>query len=185
MEGGDKGDIRMESGLFIFHISNCLLCLFVCYIKVPGFSWRPTFRCLSLERGGGQEAEEVYMEPKLWCSSLRNLVNTSYIHIKQTQHSFNLHIIHQPSAIHKMYSRWSKGREAEIFVCRQLELVHVSAASLYPGGGDAARVIVNILGIYSRASVICQSKHLVNLWQWIIYHVWLWQRICVIYSHFR
>ena len=111
-----KGDIRMESGLFIFHISNCLLCLFVCYIKVPGFSWRPTFRCLSLERGGGQEAEEVYMEPKLWCSSLRNLVNTSYIHIKQTQHSFNLHIIHLPSAIHKMYSRWSKGREVDICV---------------------------------------------------------------------
>ena len=146
----------MESGLFIFHISNCLLCLFVCYIKVPGFSWRPTFRCLSLaerRRARGRRGSLHGTKTLMFIAYVSNFVNTSYIHVKQTQHSFNLHIIHHPSAIHKMYSRWSKGREVDIGVQTAGTSSRVSTAPLYPGDGDAARVIVNILGI----NTICQA----------------------------
>ena len=164
MEEGDKGDIRMESGLFIFHISNCLLCLFVCYIKVPGFSWRPTFHCLSLERGEGRRQRKFTWNQN---SDVAAYV-TSSTHLIFTLNKHNIHLICISSISLLQFIKCTPGGakvEKQIFVCRQLELVHVSAASLYPGGGDAARVIVNILGIYSRASVICQTNHLVNLWQ--------------------
>ena len=149
----------MESGLFIFHISNCLLCLFVCYIKVPGFSWRPTFRCLSLverRRAEGRRGSLHGTKTLMFAAYVTS--STSLIF---TLNKHNLHIIHHPSAIHEMYSRWSEVREVDI--CVQT-------------AGTSSRVCCTAVSRRWRCSeghcehswniqTFCQTKHLVKLWQ--------------------
>ena len=118
MEGGDKGGY-LDGEWFVyisyfklFTLSFCLLhqssgILLAPNFPLPQFGW---------EEEGRRQKRKFTWNQNSDVRSLRNLVNTSYIHIKQTQHSFNLHIIHHPSAIHEMYSRLSKGREVDICV---------------------------------------------------------------------
>ena len=120
MEGGDKGGYPDGDGEWfvyisyfkLFTLSFCLLhqssgILLAPNFPLPQFGW---------EEEGRRQKRKFTWNQNSDARSLRNLVNTSYIHVKQTQHSFNLHIIHHPSAIHEMYSRWSKGREVDICV---------------------------------------------------------------------
>ena len=185
MEGGDKGGYPdwewfvYISYFKLFTLSFCLLhqssgILLAPNFPLPQFGW---------EKEGRRQKRKFTWNQNSDVRSLRNLVNTSYIHIKQTQHSFNLHIIHHPSAIHEMYSRWSKGREVDI--CVQT-------------AGTSSRVCCTAVSRRWRCSegeghcehswniqTFCQTKHLVKLWQWIIYHVWLLQRFCGIYGPFQ
>ena len=105
--GEIKGDIRMESGLFIFHISNCLLCLFVCYIKVPGFSWRPTFRCLSLaerRRAEGRRGSLHGTKTLMFAAYV-----TSSTHLIFTLNKYNIHLICISSIILLQFMKCTPG----------------------------------------------------------------------------
>ena len=183
--GEIKGDIRMESGLFIFHISNCLLfTLSFCLLhQSSGILLAPNFPLpqFGWEEEGRRQKRKFTWNQNSDVRSLRNLVNTSYIHVKQTQHSFNLHIIHHPSAIHEMYCRWSKGREVDICV----QTAGTSSCVCCTAVSRRWRCSEGHCEHSWNIQTFCQTKHLVKLWQWIIYHVWLLQRICGIYGHFR
>ena len=151
MEGGDKGGYPdgewfvYISYFKLFTLSFCLLhqssgILLAPNFPLPQFGW---------EEEGRRQKRKFTWNQNSDVRSLRNLVNTSYIHVKQTQHSFNLHIIHHPSAIHEMYSRWSKGRKVDICVQTAGTSSRVCCTAV-SRDWDAvrARVIVNILGIY-------------------------------------
>ena len=164
MEGGDKGGYPdgewfvYISYFKLFTLSFCLLhqssgILLAPNFPLPQFGW---------EEEGRRQKRKFTWNQNSDVRSLRNLVNTSYIHVKQTQHSFNLHIIHHRSAIHEMYSSWSKGREINLDI-HMLNAALLQATNADVKVGVANKRTENLL----KWRDDIQLESILRMWYWL------------------